>query len=366
MVEADPYGGDLAIRCRVDDRPLPATPTVLGMTAGRPQRVSSGSDGPADPGGWPGWGRPRALDLWSEGSHRLNRLVRVVPGFMNAEQGEGLGWPAAAATMCAQTVPVFADLGRIHTGSPSLPIAAAADAVITLCRAERGSVQHLLTRLEQLVPALAERVGRPPVVVPVVVSPRRTGARHAAQVAELVADTAAGPAVRGVGWLAWDPRGLSFLEAGSEPWGWPLDRSPLMRSAREAIGVLGAATGLDHAAHGRARRGSPEGLDGLRARRPRSRVALGRRGHPRGPSASSTGQPDGGQDQVARAPVSGVRRLDPVATAVAQRRPLSGPFETSRIWSATREAGPAVSQPELNGNAVNGSPVGDDAVGEGG
>ena len=43
VVEADPYGGDLALRVRRDGkRPLPTTPTVLSVApAGRPSRPAS-------------------------------------------------------------------------------------------------------------------------------------------------------------------------------------------------------------------------------------------------------------------------------------------------------------------------------------
>ena len=48
---------------------------------------------------------------------------------MTAEQGSSMAWASVAATLESQALPVFADLGRIHTGSPSMPIAAAADAL---------------------------------------------------------------------------------------------------------------------------------------------------------------------------------------------------------------------------------------------
>jgi len=247
VVEPDPYGGDLALRLRPDGNrghPLPPTPTVLGVAAGR------SADRPqASPIGMRAERRdePRHQDLWREGSHELNRTVRVVPGFLTAEQGTSLAWPVLTAALQAQTVPIFADLGRIHTGSPSMPLAAAADALITVCRGDMGSVTHLTERLEQLVTAIAERNGRPPLVLPVVVAERRHGARLAARVAEILSETAAAPALRGVGWLAWDPTAVQRLEEGGDPWAKPLQKSPLMQSAGEAMWLLGMATGLEHA-----------------------------------------------------------------------------------------------------------------------
>jgi hypothetical protein len=240
VVEADPYGGDLALRCRAEGDPLPPTPTVLGLGAGRAERrPPRGPLAETD-------GQPRRLDLWRDGSHQLNDMVRVVPGFLTAEQGSSLAWASVAATVESQLVPVFADLGRIHTGSPSLPVAAAADLLITVCRGDVASVQHMIWRLEQLVPAIAERNGRPPIVMPVVVATRRNGARAASQVAELLAETSVCPTLRGAGWLAWDPSGVSRLQDGANPWAKPLRGSPLMTSARKVIWMLGLATGLDH------------------------------------------------------------------------------------------------------------------------
>ncbi len=247
VVEADPYGGDLALRLRPDGNrkhPLPPTPTVLGIAAGRSsQRPEAG------PIGMPTERRdePRHLDLWRDGSHELNRAVRVVPGFLTAEQGTSLAWPVLTAALEAQTVPVFADLGRIHTGSPSMPLAAAADALITVCRGDMGSVTHMAERLEQLVTAIAERNGRPPLVLPVVVADRRHGARLAGRVSDVLGETAAGPALRGVGWLAWDPSAVQNLQEGGDPWAKPLRKSHLMQSARKVMWLLGMATGIDHA-----------------------------------------------------------------------------------------------------------------------
>lgn len=247
VVEADPYGGDLALRLRPDGNrkhPLPLTPTVLGVAAGRSsQRPQAG------PIGMPTERRdePRHLDLWQDGSHELNRTVRVVPGFLTAEQGTSLAWPVLTAALEAQTVPVFADLGRIHTGSPSMPLAAAADALITVCRGDMGSVTHMTERLEQLVTAIAERNGRPPLVLPIVVADRRHGARLAARVADVLCETGVAPALRGVGWLAWDPSAVQSLQEGGDPWAKPLRKSHLMQSARKVMWLLGMATGIDHA-----------------------------------------------------------------------------------------------------------------------
>lgn len=242
VVEADPYGGDLALRCRPGGHPIAPTPTVLALGAGRAERPPThdqltGSFGSDERCGF---------DLWHDGSHELNNLLRVVPGFLTAEQGATLAWPVVTEVLERQTTPVFADLGRIHTGSPSIPVACAADALVVVCRGDMASVQHMIWRLEHIVPAVAERIGRPPVVTALVVASRRNGARAAHQVAELLDETPVAPAVRGTGWLAWDPVSLVALQEGADPWGKPLRGSPLMKSARDVMEFLGAVTGLKH------------------------------------------------------------------------------------------------------------------------
>lgn len=242
VVEADPYGGDLALRCQPGGHPMAPTPTVLALGAGRAERPPAHAqltDATSNQ-------ERRRLDLWHDGSHELNSLLRVVPGFLTAEQGATLAWPAVTATLELQTAPVFADLGRIHVGSPSMPLACAADALIVVCRGDMASVQHMMWRLEHLVPAVAERNGRPPVVIALVVASRRNGARAARQVAELLGETPVAPAVRGTGWLAWDPASLVGLQEGADPWTKPLRGSPLMKSARNVMGLLGAVTSLEY------------------------------------------------------------------------------------------------------------------------
>lgn len=256
VVEADPYGGDLALRCRADGHPLAPTPTVLGLGAGisaaqAAQMVAAGYErnGHAvhDPSSPEPRGLGRRLDLWRDGAHQLTDLVRVVPGFLTAEQGTSLAWSSVAATVESQTAPVFADLGRIHTASPSMPIAAAADALVVVCRGDVASVQHLIWRLEQLVPAIADRNGRTPVVVPAVVTARRNGPRAAGHVAQLLAETPVGPTLPGVGWVAWDPAAVADLYAGGDPWAKPLRTSALMKSAHTVMRLLGQATGIEYA-----------------------------------------------------------------------------------------------------------------------
>jgi hypothetical protein len=237
VVEADPYGGDLALRCRPGGGGgvLAETPTVLTVaTAARTSQEP---------------------DLLSRYAHRFTEDVGVIPGHVSAEQAAGVSdWSPLASAMRGSSIHVVADLGRIHSFSPSLPIAAAADVLVVVGRADLGAAVHLRERLARLVPAVAGLRGRPPVVVPVVIAPRRTGGRHAAEVRRMLADSPAGPLIGDVGWLAWDPTGVARLERGETGRG--MARSPLLRSAAMVAEQLVAAT---------AGRGSSQGLGIRRA-----------------------------------------------------------------------------------------------------
>lgn len=220
VVEADPYGGDLAVRCQTagNGTRLPSTPTVL--TAAVAARTDQGG---------------ASVDRYAQ---QLSPGLRVIPGHLSCEQGSNIGdWTPLARSLSGVQGPVVCDVGRIHAASPSMPIAAAADVVVVASRGDTGAVIHLRERLARLVGALAESRGAPPRVLPVLIVPRRHGPAQVAQLAALLADSPVGSVVTWVGWLAWDPRAVATLEAGGL---WP--RSPLGRSAAAVVKVIAEMT----------------------------------------------------------------------------------------------------------------------------
>lgn len=220
VVEADPYGGDLALRVRTSHgEVLPETPTVLSLaTAAR-----------------------TAVDAYlvARYGQSLNDQVLVVPGFGMAEQGSSVpDWSPAAAAMAASVVPVFADVGRLHSQSPLVSVAAAADVLMVVVRPGMGALVRLRERLIRLVPAVAETRGGPPRVFVLVVTRGRYGRGDVADVAQLLQDTAVGPFLAGVGYLVLDPGGVGRLETGADPKGKSVGRTGLMKSARRVVGQL--------------------------------------------------------------------------------------------------------------------------------
>lgn len=212
LVEADPYGGDLAIRLRTKTGAvLPAAPTVLTLaTAAR---------------------TGQSPELVGRYAHRITDQVSVIPGHLAAEQLSGVpDWEPLAEALAASSSPVVVDLGRLHGSSPLLPVASRADVVVVVARPQAGSVIHLRERMIRLVPALATRRDVPPRLFPVLVSLRRQGEGDVADVRRILSETSAGPLIAGAGHLTNDPAAVRRLESGETPTG-RLARTALMRSA---------------------------------------------------------------------------------------------------------------------------------------
>jgi len=155
-----------------------------------------------------------------------------------SEQLSGVAdWEPFTAALTASAVPVVADLGRLHAGSPVLPVAARADVVLVVARPDAGSVIRLRERLNRLVPALAVHRGSPPRLFAVLVSPQRHGAADVADLQRILAETMAGPLVVGAGFIGHDPGAVARLEAGENPAG-RLARTSLLRTARTVAATL--------------------------------------------------------------------------------------------------------------------------------
>lgn len=221
VVEADPYGGDLAVRLRTEHGgALPETPTVLTLaTAARTDRPEG---------------------LLAGYAQLLNDVVSVVPGHLVAEQAAGLtDWHPLGEALLRQPGTTFVDLGRLHAGSPVLSVAALADVVLVVARADAASVIRLRERLARLVPALASRRTTRVRVWPVIVGEAKHAQRDIADVTHLLEQTAVAPLVFGLGAIAWDPNAVAKLEAGESPHSF-LGRTALMRSARRIAMELSA------------------------------------------------------------------------------------------------------------------------------
>ncbi|MFC5747047.1 hypothetical protein [Actinomadura rugatobispora] len=200
-------------------------------------------------------------DQIAEHCQRLVGGLDVLVGITNAEQAQAMTWlwgPLGRAFAGLSPVDVLADCGRLGAGAPLNDLLREADMVVLFTRATLEQVAHLRERVAALA---SELRGGPPIGVVVLADPRDFRA-SIAEVDRIVAgvqsrlqgqDAAspggpgpgygpAPPPVAVLGGLALDPKGAELL---SGRWGGRLDRSLLIRSAREVaatlIGRLGTA-----------------------------------------------------------------------------------------------------------------------------
>jgi hypothetical protein len=226
LAECDPAGGDLACR-------LPGS-----------------GGGQLDPGrgllslavaGRRGIGPDQIL----EHTQKLSGGLDVLAGVVTAEQGAGLEllWgPAGAALAQLRGLDVIADCGRLGADGPPYDLLASAAAIVLVTRDTLAEVVRLRERVAAITTALARR-HRPaiPVAVVVVAGDRRF---HAALGEVRQALGSGGPA-RVVGGLAYDSASAEALRG---EWGGRLNRSLLMRTARDLAGRLAAPLGAPVAA----------------------------------------------------------------------------------------------------------------------
>ena len=223
VVEADPAGGDLAIRLHPGGSTLPETPTLLSVaTAARADRKH---------------------DPVATLAHALNSTTGVVPGAVLAEQMANIGdWSPLTDALARSASPVFVDLGHLHSAAPMLRVAARADLVIAVGRPDMSSVIRLRERLVRLAPDLAHLRGASPRLLPLLVTTSRHGTADVADLRGILAETPVKPFVVDCGFLAHDPSAVLRLEAGDEPCG-RLSRTDLLRTARAVTSRLESLIG---------------------------------------------------------------------------------------------------------------------------
>jgi hypothetical protein len=218
VAECDPAGGDIALRLRGPNRePLEPEVGLLSLAASarrglQPEHV---------------WQHAQVLDGGLD----------VLVGLAIAEQAQGMGavWQRLGDTF--EHLPeadVIADCGRVSGESSALAVVGAAQLAVFLVRPTVDAVAHLRDRLEVLEPRLRPaEVDGVPVGVVVVCDP---GDERSVRDVQYVLDRA-GLHAAVIGRFAHDPAGAAQL---SGRWGGRLDRSLLVRSARELAVTIDA------------------------------------------------------------------------------------------------------------------------------
>jgi hypothetical protein len=167
---------------------------------------------------------------------KIHGGLDVLVGVTNAEQGAGLSalWgPLGTMLAGLPHADVIADCGRIGADGPAYDMLAEADTVLLVTRPDLGDVIRLRDRAAAVAAAM-ERRGRRGFAVDVLVVADPAHLKVAeAEVAHAVVQ--AGVPLRRAAGLARDPKGAALL---SGTWGGKLDRTLLMRTAREVAAEL--------------------------------------------------------------------------------------------------------------------------------
>jgi len=89
--------------------------------------------------------------------------VPVVPGVLSAERFRALRslWPGLAPALARWPGTVLADLGRLHQGAPTVPVAQASTAVLLVTRADLEGLFHVRDRVAELAGMVGPGEGDP-------------------------------------------------------------------------------------------------------------------------------------------------------------------------------------------------------------
>jgi hypothetical protein len=198
LLEADPSGGDLALRLRnPHGGNLSTERSVTSLAADAREGVPAG-----------------ALARYAQPTS-LGFPVLIAPPSAEGFDPMARLWPQVAVAARAWHGTVVADLGRLQLRHPSSPLAAAASVVLLLTRADTSEdLFHVRQRAHELAARLGQgQHGRSPLAVAVEAPPRsaRTAVQQVQQTLTSQASTSTIPVV---GCLAEDPRGVQELRAG--------------------------------------------------------------------------------------------------------------------------------------------------------
>ncbi len=215
LAECDPAGGDLVYRLpgegggRLDPR---RGLLSLAVAARRDLQPSQ---------------------LWAH-AQKLRGGLDVLLGVTSAEQGAGLEplWgPVGSVLAGLPQADVIADCGRLGPDGAYYDLLAHAAAVILVTRPSLGEVVRLRDRATAVSQAVCQRSGQDARIGVLVVADHRIFSRALAEVGQVLG------AVSMLGGIAFEPRSAELLRG---EWGGKLDRSLLIRTAREVAGQLAA------------------------------------------------------------------------------------------------------------------------------
>lgn len=222
LLEADPSGGDAALRMRTPEGHLLAPHPALRALA---VDARSGS-------------LPTSLFNYA---HQTSLGLPVIPATdMRTEDFAPIArqWPAIASAADQWPGTVIADLGRLQEDSPAGPVAAASTIVLLIARATPEGLYHLRERASALAARLGQGIhGRSPLTIAIICPAREHSARLRDVQVQLAAD-ATTSTIPVAGWIAEDERSVQALRAGQLTK--KLAGGNLLKSARELVQSLTA------------------------------------------------------------------------------------------------------------------------------
>jgi hypothetical protein len=227
LAECDPAGGDLVYRLPGEGGRLDPRRGLLSLAVAARRDL-------------------QPSQLWVH-AQKLRGGLDVLLGVTSAEQGAGLEplWgPVGGVLAGLPQADVIADCGRLGPDGAFYDLLAHAAAVVLVTRPSLGEVVRLRDRASAVALAVRQRSGQDARVGVLVVADHRVFSRALAEVGQVLG---AGSVLGGI---AFEPRSAELLRG---EWGGRLDKSLLIRTAREVVGQL---AGPPAAAGGRAAAGA--------------------------------------------------------------------------------------------------------------
>jgi hypothetical protein len=220
LAECDPAGGDLVYRFpAADGSALDPRRGLLNLAVAARRGL-----------------RPGQL---VEQTQEMSGGLKVLTGVINAEQGAGLGvlWgPLGELFAALPGGDVIADCGRLGPEGPQYDLLAQAAVVMLVTRPNPGDVIRLRDRVAAVSAGVSSRGRRGFAPSVLVIADQKTLRATAGEVAQALGQGSAPASV--LGGIAYDPRGAELLRG---EWGGRLDKTLLIRTARESAQQLAAA-----------------------------------------------------------------------------------------------------------------------------
>ncbi len=218
LVDADPLGGDVALRLPGEDgRALDRERGLLSLL--------------------PAARRGLLPEMVAQHAQTVRGGQPVLAGLAGPEQAAAVGplWRTLAEAFArVPGVDVVVDAGQVHAQSPHLPLVLGSDCLVWVYRPTAASVLHTRRRIEGLTEHLRDL---PAEVGVVAVAGHRDDAEWAEGAATLVADR---PWARSLGAVALDPKAVAMFHGGEV---FRPERSLLVRSGRALVADLVAGLG---------------------------------------------------------------------------------------------------------------------------